>query len=143
MYAIGADCVVVIHLAYVLFVILGLVAVLVGRLVGWQWIRNSWFRIAHLTMILVVVVESLLSITCPLTTLENYWRRLAGQEVSEATFVGQLAHDLLFFDCDPSQFVWIYCAFGAAVLFSWVVVPPNCLRWLPMPSGEKSPENET
>ena len=55
-YGILADLVVVAHFAYVLFVILGLLAVLVGRFAGWKWTRKFWFRVVHLTMIAIVVV---------------------------------------------------------------------------------------
>ena len=39
-----ADAVVVIHAAYIGFVILGLLAILLGVLFHWNWVRNFWFR---------------------------------------------------------------------------------------------------
>ena len=42
-----ADIVVVIHFAYVAFVVLGLVAVLMGYVFKWNWVRNRWFRLTH------------------------------------------------------------------------------------------------
>ncbi len=127
LYSLAADAIVVAHLAYVSFVIFGLVLILLGRALGWTWIRNSWFRVIHLSMILIVVVESIYSITCPLTTLEDYLRQQAGQTVQEGSFIGRMAHDLLFVDIPAESFVWIYCLFGLLVLTSWVIVPPNCL----------------
>jgi Protein of Unknown function (DUF2784) len=125
LYCWAADAVVVAHLAYVLFVILGLLFIFIGRLLSWNWVRNIWFRGIHLTMIMIVVVESLLSITCPLTSLENYLRNLGGQQVDDGTFIGRLAHDILFFDIPAETFVWIYCGFGVLVILSWVVVRPR------------------
>lgn len=81
-YTILADLVVVAHLAYVLFVVLGLVAILLGYAFGWSWVRNPWFRLTHVAMIAVVVFESLLSIICPLKTLEHYMRNAGGQNVA-------------------------------------------------------------
>ena len=127
LYSLAADAIVVAHLIYVSFVIFGLVLILLGRALGWTWVRNSWFRVIHLSMIMIVVVESLYSITCPLTTLEDYLRRQAGQSVQEGSFIGRMAHDLLFVDIPSQSFVWIYCLFGLLVLTSWVIVPPNCL----------------
>ncbi len=127
LYSLAADAIVVAHLAYVSFVIFGLVLILLGRALGWTWVRNSWFRVIHLSMIMIVVVESLYSITCPLTTLEDYLRQQAGQTVQEGSFIGRMAHDLLFVDIPAESFVWIYCLFGLLVLISWVIVPPNCL----------------
>lgn len=127
LYSLAADAIVVAHLIYVSFVIFGLVLILLGRALGWAWVRNSWFRVIHLSMIMIVVVESLYSITCPLTTLEDYLRQQAGQTVQEGSFIGRMAHHLLFVDIPPQSFVWIYCLFGLLVLTSWVIVPPNCL----------------
>ena len=39
-YRVLADLVVVVHLAYVLFVIFALVAILLGAVLGWRWTRE-------------------------------------------------------------------------------------------------------
>ena len=62
-----ADAVLVLHFAYVAFVVLGMAAILAGIALGWQWVRNFWFRGVHFLMIAAVAVESLLGILCPLT----------------------------------------------------------------------------
>ncbi|MCA9205881.1 MAG: DUF2784 domain-containing protein, partial [Planctomycetales bacterium] len=100
-YRLLADAVVTLHIAYVLFVILGLLVVLVGRLLHWTWIRNPWFRFVHLAMIGIVVVESWLKITCPLTTLEDWLRLQAGETVTDGSFIGRWMHDLLFLEAEP------------------------------------------
>ncbi len=64
-----ADLIVVFHAAYVSFVVFGLVAILIGAALRWEWVRNFWFRASHLTMIGIVVLEALFGITCPLTAL--------------------------------------------------------------------------
>ncbi len=69
-YRIAADVTVTLHLAYVAFVVLGLVAVFAGYFRSWGWVRNRWFRGIHLAMILIVVVEAWAGVVCPLTTLE-------------------------------------------------------------------------
>ena len=122
-YTIAADIVVVAHMAYVLFVVLGLVAILVGYVARWDWVRNKWFRLIHLSTIGIVVFESLMNITCPLTTLENSLRQAGGQPVSETSFIGRFAHDLIFFELPPSFFTAIYCTFGALVVGTLFLVP--------------------
>ena len=74
-----ADLIVVFHASYVSFVVLGLLVILIGAVLRWKWVRNFWFRIAHLAAIGVVVVESLAGIPCPLTVWESQLRRTAGQ----------------------------------------------------------------
>lgn len=123
-----ADFVVVFHLGYVLFVVLGLVLILAGSLFQWSWVRSSWFRLVHLCMIGIVVVESLLSITCPLTTLETYLRSKAGQTTHSGSFMGRLAHEVLFFELTPEFFTIAYCLFGAIVLATLLLVPPNFMK---------------
>lgn len=120
-----ADVVVVIHLAYVAFVVFGLLAILAGYLFKWQWIRNVPFRIVHLAMILIVAAEALAGIVCPLTTLEKYLRARAGQTVRDGSFVGQLVHDLLFYNAPAWFFTVAYCVFGGMVLLTFALVPPR------------------
>jgi hypothetical protein len=125
LYSTLADLVVVAHAAYVLFVIFGLVAVLLGILFRWSWTRNFWFRIVHLAMIGVVVVEAVLSIVCPLTTLELYLRALAGQPAETGSFIGRWVHDLIFFQAPEWVFTIVYCAFGTVVLATFWLAPPR------------------
>lgn len=121
-----ADVVVLAHFAYVAFVVLGLLLVLLGWVLKWQWTRNFWFRAAHLTMIAIVVTEALLGITCPLTTWEHQLRVNAGESPQDGAFVARVVHDLIFVEAPPWAFTAIYCAFGGLVLATWVFAPP---RW--------------
>ncbi len=125
LYSVIADAVVFIHAAYVSFVVLGLAAVLIGSVLRWRWIRSFWFRVVHLGMIGIVVVEALLGITCPLTTWENQLRHAAGETARAESFVGRWIHDLLFYDAPPWVFTVIYCLFGAVVLATFVIAPPK------------------
>jgi Protein of Unknown function (DUF2784) len=124
-YSFLADVTVVLHGAYVAFVLLGLLAVMLGFLLRWEWVRNFWFRIVHLAMILVVAFEAMMGIVCPLTTLENSLRSKAGESVRDGSFMGQVVHDLLFCDVQPWVFTCGYCTFATLVLLSFVIVPPN------------------
>ncbi len=125
-YRILADLTVVIHFAYVAFVLVGFVLILVGLARKWRWVRNFWFRVVHLLTIVVVVAESLGGILCPLTTWENQLRVAAGDQGRPASFMARLVHDLLFFDAPPWVFTATYCVFGAAVLLTLILAPP---RW--------------
>ncbi len=54
----AADAILVLHTLFVAFVVLGLVCIVVGGILGWRWVRNRWFRYAHLAAIGVVVLQS-------------------------------------------------------------------------------------
>ncbi|WP_339910606.1 DUF2784 domain-containing protein [Symmachiella dynata] len=126
LYSLLADAVVFLHGAYVAFVIFGLLAVLVGSLLGKRWVSNFWFRSLHLTMILIVVVESWLGIVCPLTTLEKFLRQKAGADEYPGDFIGRWVHDVLFMDLSPATFTVMYTLFGLSVVATLIIVPP---RW--------------
>jgi hypothetical protein len=125
LYALLADLVAAIHLGYVSFVVLGLLVILTGRLLRWRFVKNFWFRIVHLAMILIVVVEALLGIVCPLTVWEYDLRVAANQQnISDGSFVARLVHQVMFFNFPPIVFLVGYCLFGLAVLLSWWLIPP-------------------
>lgn len=125
-YRVLADLVVVVHFAYVAFVILGLLVTVLGWLLGWQWVRNRWFRGIHLTMILIVVFEAWMGITCPLTTWEQQLRMAAGEVAYQGDFIANWFHELLFFEAEPWVFTLCYSLFGGLVLATLLLVPP---RW--------------
>jgi hypothetical protein len=124
--ALLADVVLVLHIAYVATVVFGLVAIWIGWLRGWRWVRNPWIRGGHLAMIAVVVAESWLGIICPLTTWEWHWRHAAGQSPGDAGPLAPWLHPLLFFDAPWWLFTTCYTLFGGLVLLSFVVIRP---RW--------------
>ena len=125
-YAVLADAVVALHLGYVSFVVLGLLAIWVGFLLKWSWVRNLWFRLAHLTTIGLVAVEATFNIDCPMTVWESNLRQAAGQEVQEGTFVGRLLHEMLFYDAEPWILHSIHVGFLLLVVATLFAAPP---RW--------------
>ena len=60
-----ADFILIIHFLFVLFVVGGLALIWIGAAWGWLWVRNYWFRIAHLVAIAYVAVEAVLGVVCP------------------------------------------------------------------------------
>ncbi len=112
------------HFAYVCFVAFGMMAVLIGYLCKWKWIHNPWFRFTHLGMILIVVVESLLQIECPLTTWENYLREQSGQLVRHGTFMAEMVSRVMFVSVDHMTMTVIYCIFFSCVVLTFFIAPP-------------------
>jgi hypothetical protein len=125
LYVALADLVVVLHVGYVAFVILGELAVMLGILFKWDWVRNRTFRLLHLAAIGVVVFESWSGIVCPLTTWENWLREQAGQSVEQGDFIARWVHQVLFYRAEPGVFTWIYSAFGALVVLTLILAPPR------------------
>ncbi len=129
MYGFLADLIVAVHVAYVATVIVGLLLILVGILLRWQWIRNPWFRCVHLTMILIVAFEAFYDITCPLTTWEYKLREAAGQTHDEGTFVGRLLDNILFYDAEHAgTLTACYYGFAGLILLTFLLAPPRFRR---------------
>ena len=127
LYTLLADLILILHFAFVAFVVVGLLAVWVGWLCRWRFIRNFWFRLAHLLAIGVVAAESLAGFVCPLTIWENNLRLLAGGgERYQGSFVQHWLHRVMFFEASESTFTVLYILFFATVALSlWLVKP----RW--------------
>ena len=126
-YLLAADALLVIHALFVAFVVFGLVLILVGKLAGWEWVRNRSFRIAHLVAIGVVVLQSWIGVICPLTTWEMALRERAGDVVYEGSFIANWLDALLYFRAPAWVFVACYTAFAAIVVATWFWVRPRPL----------------
>ena len=116
-----ADAILVVHAAFVLFVVGGLLATWIGLALGKPFARNPWFRGAHLAAIGFVVIETVLGYMCPLTTWEDALRG----GTSDKGFIERWIHAWMFYDWPPWVFNAIYVAFGGLVAWTWVRFPPQ------------------
>lgn len=122
-----ADLVLVVHAYFVAFIVVGLMLIWVGRFRGWEFVRNLWFRAAHLAAIGVVAAGSVSGFACPLTTWENRLRLLAGSEQRyEGSFLQHWLHRVIFFELGEGVFTMTYVAFFLVVALSLWLIPP---RW--------------
>ncbi|HLB36987.1 MAG TPA: DUF2784 domain-containing protein [Gemmatimonadales bacterium] len=69
LYRLAADLLVVLHLAFVVFVVL-------GGFFALRWRQIAW---AHVPAALWGAIIEFMGWVCPLTPLENHFRRLAGE----------------------------------------------------------------
>jgi len=122
-YRLAADGLLVLHVSFVLFVVIGLLLILAGGYAGWFWVRNRWFRLAHLGAIAVVVLQAWLGRICPLTIWEMALRERAGDAVYRGSFVAHWLGELLYYDAPGWVFTFVYTLFGALVLLTLRLVP--------------------
>ena len=135
LYGLAADAVLVVHFAFVAFVVLGLVVILLGGMLRWKFVHNFYFRTTHLVAMGYVVMESVAGITCPLTTWENDLRLMAGGDGPYAgSFVQHWIHRVMFFQASETTFTAIYIVFFLVVLLSFGLVRPDWPEWLPRAS---------
>lgn len=127
-YLLAADAILLLHVLFVAFVVLGLALIILGKMLGWSWVRNRSFRIAHLAAIAIVVLQSWFGMICPLTIIEMAFRERAGDAAYAGTFISHWLESILYYRAPPWLFATCYTAFGALVLFSWFRVPPQKRR---------------
>jgi Protein of Unknown function (DUF2784) len=121
-----ADAILVMHAAFIAFVVVGLVLIWVGWFRRWPVVRSIWFRTLHLAAIAFVAAQALGGAVCPLTNWEDQLRRLAGAEERYAgSFIQHWLHRLIFFDLDERVFTVSYVAFFLAAAVSFWVIPPR------------------
>ncbi len=120
-----ADLVLVAHTALALFLTFGLAAIWLGAWLGWAWVRNRAFRLAHLVGLAVVALESVLGLTCPLTDFESALRGAASSQPYRGGFIAHWLGRILYYDFDERVFLALYLAGLGLTLWAWRMVRPR------------------
>lgn len=120
-----ADVLVVVHLAIVLYGLIGTVAILVGGLFRVRWVRNPIFRWTHLALLAFVATQAAVGKLCFLTIWEVDLRVEAGETPSELSFVGRVLRDVLYVEAEQSTLTAIYIGVAISVLLGMLLVPPR------------------
>jgi hypothetical protein len=106
LYRLLADLVVVLHLAFIIFVA-------VGGLTAWRW---SWFVWLHLPTVAWAVAIVAIGFTCPLTPLEKVLRRRAGGDAYDGGFIHHYLTDVVY----PGRYTTLArVAVGVLVVVGW------------------------
>jgi hypothetical protein len=114
-YQVLADAVVVVHFAFVVFLV-------VGGLLAVRWPNVLWFHVPSVLWGAFIVA---FSITCPLTPLERTLRARAGRERYEESFVERYVEGILY----PGDMLHQAQAVAAAVVIgSWIALAVRYLR---------------
>jgi hypothetical protein len=78
-----------------------------------------------LGLTVVVIVQTLFGLFCPLTVWEQGLRGLAGIGAYEESFIEHWVGRMLYYDFPPWAFAAAYLAFGALVIALYFAVPPR------------------
>jgi hypothetical protein len=116
-----ADALLVLHFLIAAFIVAGLLLVWLGAAFRWQWVKNAWFRYAHLAAIAFVAAEALLGIACPLTL----WEDLLRGGVRPESFVARWVQYLLYYRAPEWVFTLAYLLWSVATLATLWLVPPR------------------
>ena len=104
-----ADAVLVVHLAFIVFVA-------VGALLTWRWPRLLWVHLPALAWGVGIVT---IGWDCPLTPLEKWLRRRSGDDAYRGGFVDRYVEGVVY----PEELTpLLRTVAAAAVLFGYVVL---------------------
>ncbi|MDP1718017.1 MAG: DUF2784 domain-containing protein [Burkholderiales bacterium] len=122
MHTLLANIILILHFAFVMFIVGGFALIWIGAALGWRWVRNLWFRVAHLVAIVFVAGEALAGVWCPLTVWEDMLR---GGERGEMSFIARWVHRILFYSLPDWVFTFTYLVFALVVAATWWLVRPG------------------
>ena len=69
-----ADIILIIHFLIIFFVISLFLLIPISYKLNWEYLKNKTIRVAHISLITLVTIETLIGVHCPLTILENKLR---------------------------------------------------------------------
>jgi glycopeptide antibiotics resistance protein len=115
-----ADLVLITHFAIAAFLALGMLLIPLGAYWHWAWVRSRRLRQIHMGLMVLIAIEALFHITCPLTTLEAYLRKSTAPESFWAEQLGKI----LYWDLPLEFFTILYGCCVVWALFLWKSVPP-------------------
>ncbi len=124
-YVLAADGMLLIHFAYVGFVVLGLAFIWLGYFAHWKSVRNAKFRVCHVLAMGIVLCESLVGAICPLTEWESALRIKGGAQPYESSFMQEWIYRTMFFDFSEQTFTLIYGVVFALILLTFWAIPPE------------------
>jgi hypothetical protein len=122
----AADVILLVHVAFVVFIVGGLLLIWIGGWQKWRVVRNRCFRLWHVGAMALVLVQTLIGVICPLTVWEAALRERAGQPAyGDATFVQYWLQRLLFWELPVSVFLVLYAGIMIAIVAAWWWVRPQ------------------
>ena len=116
-----ADIILILHFLIVIFITAGFIIIPIGYYYNWNWIQNFKLRLFHFGLIFIVTFETLVGITCPLTSIENYLRGINNSK----SFISFWIEKIIYWDFPTSFFMFLYFVFLGWTLLMWKIYPPK------------------
>ena len=117
----AANIVLFFHLLVVIFITSGFVLIPIGYKLNWGWAANIKLRIFHCGMMAFITLETLLGVTCPLTSIESTLRGIHQPK----SFVVYWISEIIYWDLPTSFFIILYSVLLGWNLLMWKLFPPR------------------
>tara|TARA_B100000524_G_scaffold288611_1_gene163666 strand:- start:131 stop:508 length:378 start_codon:yes stop_codon:yes gene_type:complete len=116
-----ADIILILHFFIVIFITVGFLLIPIGYYYDWNWIRSFKLRLFHCGFMFLVTFETLLGITCPLTSIENNLRGIS----NDKSFISFWIEKIIYWDFPTTFFIFLYFIFLGWTLLMWKIYPPE------------------
>jgi hypothetical protein len=120
----AAILVLALHLAVIAFNVAGCVLVPIGAWRGWRWVREFWWRLAHLLSLAVVAAQALSGRTCFLTI----WQGRASDASHVQPLIASWIERMIYWSLPLWVFAAAYVVVFVYVIALWIAVRPRA-RW--------------
>jgi hypothetical protein len=115
-----AFSILILHLAVIAFNVAGCVLVPIGAWRGWLWVRNFWFRVAHLASLAIVALQAVLGRACFLTV----WQGEASGAATTQPLIAGWIERVIYWPLPLWVFAVAYVVVFAYVVALWILVRP-------------------
>ena len=112
------------HLAIIAFNVAGCVLIPIGAWRRWRWVREFWWRLAHVLSLAVVALQALMGRACFLTI----WQGDASGASHVQPMIAGWINRLIYWPLPLWVFAVAYAAVFAYVIALWFCVRP-CWPW--------------
>ena len=124
-----ARLVLAVHIAIILFNVLGLIVIPLGAWRHWRFVRAFSWRALHVAILAVVALQAVLGRTCFLTLWQSALREPGGTG-SPAPLIESWVNRLIFWPLPLWLFAALYVAVWLYTLLLWHLVSPVVPGWM-------------
>lgn len=117
----AATFVLALHLAVIVFNVAGCLLIPLGAWRGWQWVREFWWRLAHLLSLAVVAAQALSGRACFLTIWQGDISGTSHVQPLIASWIDRV----IYWSLPLWVFAVAYAVVFVYVIVLWIVVRPR------------------
>jgi hypothetical protein len=112
------------HFAVVLFNVFWLIAVPLGGWLAWRFVRNYWWRAAHIAVLILVAAQAVAGRLCFLTILQNNLQGRAG-DMAPPSLITRIVTRAIYWPLPDWAFAPLYVLALVWAALLWIYVPPR------------------
>jgi hypothetical protein len=120
-----ALAVLAVHVAVIAFNVFGLIAIPLGGLLDWRFVRVFWWRALHLALLAVPALQALFGRTRFLTLWKTMLQQEIGAHASQEPLIARLVESVILWPLPIWFFAALYVAIWIYAFALWWLVPPR------------------